>query len=111
GSGAPNGYAADFGTARTGNFEIDDTGWMNSISDNGTFTLEAFAHIASNPTDNMFIVSQWVATSGQRSFIYGVNSARKLVLHLSADGNASSVFTSNLTMTVGHDYYVAVSFD
>jgi MYXO-CTERM domain-containing protein len=111
---ALNGHLVNNGATGTGHFTASDsTGWLNSIAANDTFTLEALVNLQGTYSETVYIVSQWTATTGNRSFAFGVNSSEQLSLTVSTTGANGLTFGSNSSfqLDLNTDYYVAVSFD
>lgn len=109
--GIVNNGSANFGTAQAGHFSVADTGWMDVVSLKKSLTVEAYANIQATHTVATDIVSQWRASTGERSFRLGVNPSRNLFLSISSDGNAAQTTTSSITLSLNTDYYLAASFD
>jgi hypothetical protein len=108
--------AADFGSSPAGNFLRADAPALTVIN----FTIEAFVHRRSIPSNTTYIAGQYLTSGNQKSWGFGVvglgtppagTTNKELFLLLSANGSANSVVGSQLLVETNTDYYVAASFN
>lgn len=107
--------AADFGSPNSSKYF--------SVADAPAFTItaatiEAFNNRASNTSGTQYIASQWAASTGLRSWSFGIAgsgttglSDNELFLNLSANGTTASLLGSGIIQAAGTDYYSAVQID
>jgi len=78
----------------------------------GDFTVESYIKLTSN-TDSMDLLTKWLGTGNQRSYIVRLSPASNLVeLYVSPDGTAVTSASISYTFpTAGTSFHIAVGYD
>ncbi|MDF3130108.1 PEP-CTERM sorting domain-containing protein [Kiritimatiellaeota bacterium B1221] len=85
----------------------------------GAFTAEAYINLESYDSSTQYVMSQWNASAGGRSWAFGVAASggtggaggNEMFINLSNTGNDNNITPLGLTVALDTDYYIAVSFD
>ncbi len=114
-TGASNGSSLSFDDSTVSGFTAVDSTSLDTISANGTFTLEAYISTGSSSASE-YIVNQYDSSLGgssERSFSFQTNAENGLSIFLGRSDLQYMGFhksTDNLFVN-NRDYYVAVTYD
>ncbi|WFB36343.1 hypothetical protein P3T73_01010 [Kiritimatiellota bacterium B12222] len=114
-TGDSNGSMASFNGS--GSLSVADPFGASGL---GSFTAEAYINLGSTSSNTQYVMSQYDANNGDRSWGLGIADsngtlsagANEMYLLVSPDGdNPTTLLPLGLTLTTGVDYYIAFSFD